>query len=255
MALLEVTGLRIDYGGRPAVRDVTLSVSPGEVLGIVGPSGSGKSTLLQAILGLLPPEAAVTAGGIRFRGEDLLRCPLPRLRQLRGREIGMVFQNTAASLCPTRTVWAQLRQELGRRVKREAVRARACEVLESIRLDPAVLDSYPFELSGGMAQRVGLMLAMALRPSLLLADEPTSALDATVQSQVLRELKALRRRYGTAMVLVTHNVAVAESLADRVVVLRDGQVEEAGPADRVLRHPASPYTRQLLAAAPRLRRP
>lgn len=254
MALLELEHLEVACGGRDTVRDVTLSVEPGEILAVVGRSGSGKSTLLRAVLGLLPPEAAVTGGVVRYRGENLLACPPRRLRQLRGREISMVFQDCAASLCPTRTVWAQLRQELGRGVPRAEARRLALELMESIRLEERVLNSYPFELSGGMSQRVGLMLAMALRPSLLLADEPTSALDPTVQREVLRELLALRQRYGTAVILVTHSIPVAAAVADRAAVLEDGALTETGPAGRVFSSPRSDAAARLLAAAPRLRR-
>lgn len=254
MALLELERLTIAYGGQTAVQDVSLSVEPGEILGIVGESGSGKSTLIRAIMGLLPPGGQITGGEIRYDGASLRSCTESQLRRLRGREIGMVFQDSAASLCPVRTVWAQLRESLGRDVSRDEARARALELMESIRLEEAVLESYPFQLSGGMNQRVGLVLAMAQRPSLLLADEPTSALDVTVQKEVIREMLALRQRYGTAIVLVTHNIGVVEAMADRVAVLRGGILEELGEREQVLKAPRSDYTRSLIAAVPRLRR-
>lgn len=256
MALLELEHLDIAYSGRPALRDVSLTVEPGEIFGIAGESGCGKSTLIRGVMGLLPPEGAVTGGVIRYRGENLLACSRRRLQQLRGREMGMVFQNCAASLCPVRTVWSQLREALGRKVGPQEARERALALMEHMHLEDGerILRSYPFELSGGMNQRVGLVLAMALQPSLLFADEPTSALDVTVQREVLREMRTLQRRCGTAIVLVTHNLAVLEAVADRVAVLRDGQVVESGPAAELFRSPRTAYTRQLLEAVPRLRR-
>lgn len=256
MALLELEHLDIAYNGTSALRDVSLTVEPGEIFGIAGESGCGKSTLIRSIMGLLPPEGTVTGGSIRYRGEELLTCPPRRMRQLRGRELGMVFQNCAASLCPVRTVWSQLREALGRSVSAREARERALELMDHIHLEDGerILQSYPFELSGGMNQRVGLVLAMALRPSLLFADEPTSALDVTVQREVLREMRSLQQLHGTAIVLVTHNLAVLEALADRVAILRRGTVVEMGPAAQIFSAPCSDYTRQLLAAVPRLRR-
>ena len=256
MALLELEHLDIAYNGTPAVRDVSLTVEPGEVFGIAGESGCGKSTLIRGVMGLLPPEGTVTGGSIRYRGEDLLACSPHRLQQLRGREMGMVFQNCAASLCPVRTIWSQLREALGRKVSPQEARQRALELMEHIHLEDGerILQSYPFELSGGMNQRVGLVLTMALQPSLLFADEPTSALDVTVQREVLQEMRALQRRCGTAIVLVTHNLAVLETMADRVAILKDGALVEMGSAAELFRAPQSAYTRQLLAAVPRLRR-
>lgn len=256
MALLELEHLDIAYNGQPALRDVSLTVEPCEIFGIAGESGCGKSTLIRGVMGLLPPEGTVTGGVIRYRGEDLRACPPRRLRQLRGREMGMVFQNCAASLCPVRTVWSQLREALGREVSPQEARKRALELMAHMHLEDGerILQSYPFELSGGMNQRVGLMLAMALRPSLLFADEPTSALDVTVQREVLREMQTLQQLHGTAIVLVTHNLAVLEALADRVAILKDGTLVEIGTAAEVFGAPRAEYTRQLLAAVPRLRR-
>lgn len=256
MALLELQDLDIAYDGQPALRGISLTVESGEILGIAGESGCGKSTLVRGVMGLLPPGGAITGGTIRYRGEDLRTCPPRRMRQLRGREMGMVFQNCGASLCPVRTIWSQLREALGREVSPREARQRALELMKHIHLEDGerILQSYPFELSGGMNQRVGLVLAMALQPSLLFADEPTSALDVTVQREVLREMRSLQRRCGTAIVLVTHNLAVLEAMADRVAILKDGALVEAGPTAELFRAPQSSYTRQLLAAVPRLRR-
>ena len=256
MPLLEFSHLEITYGGRPTLQDVSLSVEPGEILCIVGESGSGKTTLVRAAMGLLPPEARVTGGSIRYRETELTGCGADALRRLRGRELTMVFQSSAASLCPVRTVWAQLREAAGRGADASVLRQQAVALMERLQLEDAarVLSSYPFELSGGMAQRVGLLFAMLPRPRLLFADEPTSALDVTAQRQVLSELRGLRDRCGTAIVLVTHNIGVAEALADRVAVLQNGRLAEWGDAGQVLSAPRSACTARLIAAVPHLRR-
>lgn len=252
MALLEVRQLHIAYDRRPVVEDVSFTVEPGEILGIAGESGSGKSTLLRSILGLLPSSGVVTGGTIAFDGVAL--TDERQWRPLRGREMGMVFQNSGASLCPVRTVETQIRQVLG--VSRREVRRLALPLMERLGLTDGlrVLGSYPMELSGGMCQRVGLLLALLPQPRLLLCDEPTSALDVLVQREVLETLRCLRQEHGTALVLVTHNLALLESVADRVLILKDGRTVEQGMARQVLTMPEHDYTRRLLAAVPRLRR-
>ena len=252
--LLRLEEVNIRYRRQRAVEDLSLTVEEGEILGIVGESGSGKSTLLRGIIGLLGSGGTVERGRILYRDRDITRLPPAEMTRLRGREIAMVFQNTSASLCPVRTVWDQLREMGGGEIPAQEMRRRALELMEKVHLEERVLSSYPFELSGGMNQRVGIVMAMALRPSLLLADEPTSALDVTVQKQVIGELLALRESYGTAIVIVSHNIGVVARMAHRVAVMKGGRLVEWGTADQVLRHPAEPYTRQLIAAVPRLRR-
>lgn len=254
--LLEFSHTEIRYGSRTAVEDLSLTVSPGEILGIVGESGSGKSTVVKAAMGLLGPEGAVTGGKILFRGQDLSAFTPEQMRRLRGRKMGMVFQNCTAALCPIRTVWEQLRESVGRELPKKEIRSRALELMERVHLTDGerVLQSYPFELSGGMNQRVGIVMAMLRRPDLLLADEPTSALDVTVQKQVVEEMLGLREVYGTAIVLVTHNIGVVERMADRVAVMHRGRLVEWGDREQVLRSPKAEYTRALIAAVPRLRR-
>ena len=168
----------------------------------------------------------------------------------------MVFQNCTAALCPIRTVWAQLRESAGRELSQQEVRSRALELMERVHLTDGerVLQSYPFELSGGMTQRVGIVMAMLRRPALLLADEPTSALDVTVQKQVIQEMLDLRKAYGTAIVIVTHNIGVVAAMADRVAVMQGGRLVEWGEKEQVLQSPRAQYTRELIAAVPRLRR-
>ena len=254
--LLEFSHTEIRYGRQRAVEDLSLSVAPGEILGIVGESGSGKSTAIRAAMGLLGPGGSITGGEIRFRGQDLSTLSPQQMRRLRGREMGMVFQNCTAALCPIRTVWAQLRESVGRELSQQEVRSRALELMERVHLTDGerVLQSYPFELSGGMTQRVGIVMAMLRRPALLLADEPTSALDVTVQKQVIQEMLDLRKAYGTAIVIVTHNIGVVAAMADRVAVMQGGRLVEWGEKEQVLQSPRERYTRELIAAVPRLRR-
>lgn len=248
--LLKAEHVTICYNGTPVVRDVSFALQKGEVLGIVGESGSGKSTIMKAVMGLLGSAGMVTRGDIYYRGQNVTDMPEKKLRKLLGPEIGMVFQDCKAALCPIRTVGDQIYESMsehGKITRRESNR-QAAEIMEKIGLgDPdRVLGSYPFELSGGMNQRVGICIAMLLRPSLLLADEPTSALDVTVQKQVVEELKRIRDAYKTAIVVVTHNIGVVGALADQVLVLKNGETMEYGFADQVLRHPENVYTKRLM---------
>ena len=254
--LLEFSHTEIRYGSRTAVENLSLTVSPGEILGIVGESGSGKSTVVKAAMGLLGPEGAVTGGKILFRGQDLSALTPEQMRRLRGREMGMVFQNCTAALCPIRTVWEQLRESVGRELPKKEIRSRALELMERVHLTDGerVLQSYPFELSGGMNQRVAIALAMLQKPPVLLCDEPTSALDSLSQKQVMEQMFRLRQLFGTAMVLVTHHMGLLSAMADNILILKEGKVMEYGKASQVLRCPQSAYTKALLEAAPRLKR-
>ncbi|GAB2943066.1 dipeptide ABC transporter ATP-binding protein [Nonomuraea fastidiosa] len=254
--LLRVSGLRVSYRGGPAVRGVDLTVGEGEIVAVVGESGSGKSTTAHAVLGLLPAGAAITGGSVLFAGEDLVRAGRRRMRRIRGREIGLVPQDPMVSLNPVMRVGAQVAETLlvhGMAERREA-RERAVELLGEVGLpDPeACARRYPHELSGGMRQRVLIAIALAAGPRLLIADEPTSALDVTVQRQILDHLTALTRRSGTAVLLITHDLALAAERADRVFVLHEGRSVESGSAAVILRAPDHPYTRRLVANAPSL---
>lgn len=250
--------VEICYNGRPAVRDISFSLCPGEILGIVGESGSGKSTLIRAALGILGQGGMVTKGDIWFAGQNLPEVPERRMRLIRGAKIGMIFQDAGDSLCPVRTIGDQIYESLAahEKLNRQESDRRAGELLASLGFSDSkrILESYPFELSGGMKQRVGAAMAMLPNPSVLLADEPTSALDVTVQKQMVEEMLLFRRRYGTSIILVTHNIGVVSAMADTVLVLREGEVVEYGEAEKVLREPREAYTRELLLAAPRLRR-
>lgn len=252
--LLRVSSLAVSYNGKKVLSDLTFSLNPGEVLGIVGESGSGKSTILRAILGILGSGGAVTGGEILFSGSNLLGLDEKRMREIRGAGIGMIFQDAGASLCPVRRVGSQMWESMAAhgKITKAQARERALELLENLGFSEAerIWDSYPFELSGGMSQRVGAAMAMLLRPALLLADEPTSALDVDARDQVLEELRRMRDRYHTAMLLVSHDFSVVSALADRVLVLREGRMVECGSRQQVLFSPAEAYTKQMLAAVP-----
>ncbi len=256
--LLDMRHVEICYDGKPAVQDLTLSVEPGEILAVVGESGSGKSSILRAAMGLLGTGGAVTDGEILYKGKNVRTAKGEELRRMRGPEMGMVFQNTESSLCPVRTVGDQIYECVAQheRTDRETVRQRALDLLGRIGLSDGerILKSYPFELSGGMNQRVGIAMAMILHPALLFADEPTSALDVTVQAQVVREMMKLREIDGTGIVIVTHNIGVAGHMADRIAVLHRGRLVECGEKEEIMCHPQEEYTRRLLGAVLRVER-
>lgn len=257
-ALLTYDSVEVSFSGLAVTHDVSFSLHAGEILGIVGESGSGKSTLLKAAMGLLGGSRLVTGGDIWFRGRNLPDLSDRELRTICGREIGMIFQDAGASFCPIRTIGDQIYESMAahREITREQAREKALILFEKLHLPngPRIWNSHPFELSGGMNQRVGIAAAMLMEPPVLLADEPTSALDVTAQKQVIGELLHLRQMFHTAMILVTHDIGVVSAMADTILVLKEGRIMECGPANRVLGQPQDPYTRQLLAAVPRLQR-
>ena len=256
--LLEVKELTVACQGKTVVRDICFSLKKGEILGIVGESGSGKSTILKAVMGILGEEYTITKGEILYKGNNLLGLSRREKRKISGPEIGMIFQDTKTSLCPVRRVESQIYEALAEHetVTKKEARSRAELLLKKLGFAEGerVLKSYPFELSGGMSQRVGICMAMLLSPALLLADEPTSALDVTVQKQVVEKLLELRKEEGTAMAVVTHNIGVVRAMADQVLVLKEGCMVEYGRLEEVLEHPKEAYTRQLLSSALTLQR-
>lgn len=256
--LLDVRGLEVAYAGHPVLRNLDSALGAGEILCVIGASGSGKSTLLRALIGLLPPGGQVTRGSIRFQGQELTQISSRAWKGLRGRGIGLLFQDAGDSFCPVRTLGRQYEECLAVRGPGagQRVRKQALALWERLGLEDGerIWDSYPFELSGGMNQRVAFALALLLEPALLLADEPTSALDVQAQSKVLQVLKEERDRQGMGVILVTHDMGVVAAVADTVLVLQEGRCVEYGPAQSVLQRPQHPWTCQLLEAAPRLRR-
>ena len=255
--LLRYDRVTIAYNGVPVVRDVSFSLREGEILGVVGESGSGKSTLLKAAMGLLGPGGVVTRGDIWFKGRNLPDLPEEELRRLSGAELAMIFQDAGASFCPIRSVGVQLFEAVSahENISETDFREQAAALLQKLRFEDAerILESYPFELSGGMMQRVGIAAAMLLKPSVLLADEPTSALDVSVQKQAVEEMLLIRELCHTSIVIVTHNIGVVRAMADRVAVMKDGRIVESGDTRDVLEHPAQEYTKKLMAAVPKLR--
>ncbi|MDN3905513.1 ABC transporter ATP-binding protein [Arthrobacter sp. YD2] len=263
--LLNVRGLTVAYGRdsvtAPAVADVDLSIRRGEVVALVGESGSGKSTLAKAVIGLLPAAGQVSAGSITFDGRELTGLPDRAFRALRGRRIALVPQDPGASLDPVQTIGSQvaevfrLHPEGGRRLGgppgRRELEDRVAELLEQVGIDRPRerLRQYPHELSGGLKQRVLIAMSFALKPDLLIADEPTSALDVTVQSRVLEVFERLTGRYGTAVLFVTHDLAVATDRASRIVVMQGGRIREDRSVDAILTTPEDAYTVKLLAEA------
>ena len=257
-ALLEYRQTDVCYGGVRAVRGVSFTLHAGEILGVVGESGCGKSTLLRAAMGLLGPGGLVTGGKILYRGENLPDLSHRARRRLNGPELGMIFQSAGSAFCPVRRVGDQLYEMMRAHgpMDKRAFRQQAGALLDRLGPEdgPRILNSYPFELSGGMQQRVGIAAAMLLRPRVLLADEPTAALDVSAQKQVLEELLLVRESFGTAVVLVSHNLGLVAAMADRVLVMHRGGIVEAGETRQVLRQPRADYTRRLLEAVPKLRR-
>lgn len=248
----------ISYYEKRVVQDISFAVQPGEILGIAGESGSGKSTLLRAAMGLLGRGGVVTRGDIWYGDKDLPDLSVKELRALCGSEMAMIFQSAGNSFCAIRTVGAQLWEMMQAHGKKDKVafaeQARDILAKFGFASPGRILDSYPFELSGGMQQRVGVAAAMLLQPKLLLADEPTSALDVTVQKQVIEEMLLARKLFGTSILLVTHNIGVIRKMADKVLIMKDGACVEYGNTHEVMERPQSAYTKKLLAAVPCLRR-
>ena len=249
--LLKFQNVNISYEQRQVLYDISFSLSSGEILGIVGNSGCGKSTLLKSILALDGPK--VTDGDIIFKDKSLLSLNTEDMRQIRGKSISMVFQESGIHTNPLKTVGDTVFESMRAHSKILKVTAldTAVSIFESLSLpDPKrILSSYPFELSGGMNQRVGIALAMLNRPSIILADEPTSALDPIVAVQIVNELKSLREKYNTAIILVTHNIKIARSITDTIMVLDHGKTADYGNTKEVLSSPKSEFTKELILSA------
>lgn len=256
--LLAVQGLHVRIGPVTPVTDVSFSIRPGEFFGVVGESGSGKSMTARSIIGLLPA-GAVRDGSITLDGEDMVNATARRIRQIRSGTVGFVFQDPVAALDPIYTVGKQLVEVQNARLRqpRARSRARALELLDEVGIhDPTrVFDSYPHQLSGGMAQRVVIALALISDPKLIIADEPTTALDVTIQRQVLDLLRTVARERGAAVMLITHDLAVVAETCERVAVFYGGIVVEEASAQQLFDHPRHHYTRALLQSLPRLGHP
>ncbi|TAL54348.1 ABC transporter ATP-binding protein [Pandoraea sp.] len=260
--LLEVRELRVEFPTRhgvlTAIDQVSLSIAPGEVLGVVGESGAGKSLTGAAIIGLLEAPGRIAGGEIRLNGRRIDNLPYEQMRRIRGREIGAIFQDPLTSLNPLYTVGRQLIETIQTHLdlSRGAAKKRAIELLESTGISAARerIEHYPHQFSGGMRQRVVIALALAAEPKLIIADEPTTALDVSVQAQIITLLKTLCREHGTAVMLITHDMGVIAETADRVAVMYAGRVAEIGRVAEVIHRPRHPYTAGLMASIPSIAR-
>ena len=254
--VLEVRNLQLEFSSDgktvPVLRGLSYTLPKGKVLGVVGESGSGKTVHALSVLQLLPPAARISGGEILYRGKNLAALSRRELRQIRGNKISMIFQDPAASLNPVLTVGEQLTETIlaHRKISKKEARLQAARLLQKVGIaEPEKrLLEYPFQFSGGMCQRVMIAMALALSPEVLIADEPTTALDVTIQAQILGLVKKLQRAAGTAVVFITHNLALAAQIADDVLVLYGGLCMEKAPAAELFARPLHPYTQGLLAS-------
>ncbi|NKB59321.1 MAG: ATP-binding cassette domain-containing protein [Alphaproteobacteria bacterium] len=258
MALLEVRNLRVEFPTRRgvlvAVDDISLEISEGEVLGVVGESGAGKSMTGSAIIGLLEPPGRIAGGEIRLEGERIDNLPYEKMRRIRGAKIGAIFQDPLTSLNPLYTIGRQLVETITTHtdLSEADARAHAIDLLSEVGIPAAErrFDSYPHEFSGGMRQRVVIALALCVNPRLIVADEPTTALDVSIQAQIIALLKRLCRDHGTAVMLITHDMGVIAETADRVAVMYAGRIAEVGTVRDVVKHAKHPYTEGLMGSIP-----
>ena len=245
-----------DDGVVKAVRDISFNVMPGETLGIVGESGCGKSVTAMSVLGLVQRPGRVVNGEIVFKGKDLLKINKEQLRNIRGRDIAMIFQDPLSSLNPVLKVGYQIDEAMYAhdKIEREKVEQRAIDLLKQVRVSDAArrVKDYPHQFSGGMRQRAMIAMGVSNRPDLLIADEPTTALDVTVQAQILELLRDLNEQTGTAIILITHNLGVVAGLCKRVLVMYAGEIVEEGTAEQIFEKPQHPYTWSLLRSVPRI---
>jgi len=257
-ALLEVRDLVTEFNTRDgvlrAVQGVSFDLARGEILGLVGESGSGKSVTGFSIIGLIDPPGRIAGGSVKFDGQELIGRAEPQMRRLRGKRIAMIFQDPMMTLNPVLSVETQMVETVlaHEEVSRESARGRAIETLGRVGIasPESRLKQYPHQFSGGMRQRVAIAIALLHRPSLIIADEPTTALDVTVQGQILFEMQKLVRESGSALIWITHDLAVIAGLADRVAVMYAGRIVEEGSVDEVLDTPLHPYARGLLDSVP-----
>ena len=255
--MLEIKDLTIQYGDKlPVVENFSLSLKKGEIITIVGESGSGKSTVLSSILGLLPNGGKIISGDIIYNGNSMLSKSLNQWRELRGTEITMISQDSGGTLNPIRKIGKQFVEYIQTHSKMSTKEAeeKAKDMFSKVNLpDPEIImKSYPHQLSGGMKQRVGIAMALTFDPKIILADEPTSALDVITQAQIVKEIMDLRKKFDTSIIMVTHNLGVAAYISDKIIVMQNGKIVDAGNKNEVIENPKSDYTKKLLAAVPEI---
>lgn len=251
--ILNLKNLSVSYGDINILKDIDLSLKKGEILGIVGESGSGKSTLIKSIMGILDENASID-GEINFEGKDLASLSLKDYRKIKGKEISMIFQNPTEYFNPTRKISKQFIETIRSHndISKQEIQKKSINTFKFLGLQDGkkIWNSYPFELSGGMNQRVAIALSIMLEPKILLADEPTSALDVTVQAQVVKELLKLRQKLNTSIILVTHNIGVASYMSDNIGVMYGGRIIEYGECEELINNPKHPYTKMLINSVP-----
>lgn len=258
MLLLEIKNLHVHFKGMrgttEALKNMNLKVNQGEIVGIVGESGSGKSITALSILGLLEENAMIAQGEILYNGLNLLQLEKQEIQALRGKEIGMVFQEPMTALQPTMKIGKQLYNVIKkhRKLSKQEAKEAVIQALKEVHIDnpELVAQKYPFELSGGMRQRVVIALAMAAPPNLLIADEPTTALDVTIQYEIINLIKELNEKRGTSVLFITHDLGVVANICEKIIVMYAGEVVESGNTEEVLHQPCHPYTKSLLQALP-----
>ena len=255
--MLEIKDLTIQYGDKdPVVENFSLSLKKGEIITIVGESGSGKSTVLSSILGLLPNGGKIISGDIIYNGESMLGNTLSQWRELRGTEITMISQDSGGTLNPIRKIGKQFVEYIQTHSKMSTKEAeeKAKDMFSKVNLpDPdIIMKSYPHQLSGGMKQRVGIAMALTFHPKIILGDEPTSALDVITQAQIVKEIMGLRKKFDTSIIMVTHNLGVAAYISDKIIVMQNGKIVDAGNKNEVIENPRSEYTKKLLEAVPEI---
>ena len=255
--MLEIKDLTIQYGDKaPVVENFSLSLKKGEIITIVGESGSGKSTVLSSILGLLPNGGKIISGDIIYNGESMLNKSLNQWRELRGTEITMISQDSGGTLNPIRKIGKQFVEYIQTHSRMSAKEAeeKAKDMFSKVNLEEPeiIMKSYPHQLSGGMKQRVGIAMALTFRPKIILADEPTSALDVITQAQIVKEIMGLRKKFDTSIIMVTHNLGVAAYISDKIIVMQNGKIVDAGNKNEVIENPKSEYTKKLLEAVPEI---
>lgn len=244
--MLKINNLNISYLGTQAVRDVGFSVKQGEIFCIVGESGSGKTTIIKSIMGLLPKQANIDSGDIIFQGKEVLQG------DILAPDISMVFQDSRTAMNQVRKIGSQFTQYIQKHKKISKYQAKelAIDTLNKMNLEEHIMNAYPYELSGGMMQRVGLAFSLSLAPKLLLLDEPTSALDVTTQAQVIDEIIHLKEAFDVTIIMITHNIPLAIYMADKIIVMQDGKIVEESDPLCILHHPSHPYTQTLINNIP-----
>lgn len=254
MALLEIKDISISYKNRPVVKNFSLTIDKGEVCSIVGESGSGKTTVIRAVFGLLASGGKVVQGDIIFEGKSIFSLNKSEWKDIHGKEMTMIFQDSGAMMNPTKKVGKVFTEYIctHENISKKEAWDKGIMMLEKMNLPSAdnVMNSYPFQLSGGMRQRVGIAMGMTYSPKLLLADEPTSALDVTTQAQIVKQMMELKEKYKTSIIIVTHNIGVAAYMANNIAVMKDGDMVDYGDREHILRHSDSEYTRNLIKAVP-----